>query len=100
MKTKPTRQMIAKIVADYYGVSVMDLISHRRPGDLSWARWCAINLVAEETSFGVETIADWFDRTPEAINNALRKLKEELEWNAPRRRQYTELRERLLSIDK
>lgn len=96
--TTPTIEAIAGIVADYFQVSIDDLRGPGRPEQLTHARWCAISLAAEHTDISHSEIAEWFNRTPEAINNAIRKHREEREWNAPRRRKYLELQARLDSV--
>jgi chromosomal replication initiator protein len=67
---------IQSAVAEAWGISVMELLSHRRPKPLIQARAMAAGLARELTGASYPLLGREFDRDHTSILNAVRRDKE------------------------
>lgn len=86
---------IAKIVADYFNVTVSDFKSTSRNQKVSSARHIAVYLAREITGKSFESIADYFNKKHTTMLYSYEKIKEDIKVNKELARSISDIKKEL-----
>lgn len=90
--------IVAKTVAEYYGVTVEDFKSTSRNQKVSGSRHIAVYLARELTQKSFESIADFFNKKHTTMLYSYDKIKDELKVNKELGRTVSEIRTKLKEL--
>lgn len=90
--------IVAKTVAEYYGVTVEDFKSTSRNQKVSGSRHIAVYLARELTQKSFESIADYFNKKHTTMLYSYDKIKDELKINKELGRTVSEIRTKLKEL--
>lgn len=97
-KKELTIEDVAKVVADYYGVSIDDFKSSSRNQKVSSSRHIAVYLSRELTEKSFETIAEFFNKKHTTMLYSYEKIKDELKLNKELERTVSDLKIKLKEL--
>ncbi len=97
-KKELTIDMVAKVVADYYGVTIDDFKGNARNQKVANSRQIAVYLVREVTEKSFENIAMFFNKKHPTMLYSYDKVKAELKINKELDRSVSELKAKLKDI--
>lgn len=90
--------IVAKTVAEYYGVTLDDFKSTSRNQKVSSSRHIAVYLARELTQKSFESIADYFNKKHTTMLYSYDKIKDELKVNKELSRAVSEIKKKLKEI--
>ena len=97
-KKELTIEDVAKVVADYYGVSIDDFKSSSRNQKVSSSRHIAVYLSRELTEKSFEAIAEFFNKKHTTMLYSYEKIKDELKLNKELERTVSDLKIKLKEL--
>ncbi len=77
-----TIELIQQVVADFYGITVENLMSPRRTADITYPRQIAMYLGREMTDLSLKAIGQAFNRDYSTVISACNKIEDDLRFDA------------------